>query len=139
MISLKGYWRGKRHCMNLSCEDIIKAFTGYQHLRDFAKKSSFGTWLIRIMINECLQQQKQQSRYRTVDAFITKDFEVYSLNNFGITVTKTPEQQALNRELGQVLQQAILNLPYNYAQVYIMREVEQMSVKETCECLQITE
>jgi RNA polymerase sigma factor (sigma-70 family) len=117
-------------------ESYIKA---YQHLRDFEKKSSFGTWLTRIMINECLQKQKRRSVSKTIDAFGMSNFETYPLNSFGITVNKTPEQHVLNRELRNVLQQAILSLPENYGQVYIMREVEEMSVKETSECLQITE
>ena len=52
---------------------------------------------------------------------------------------ETPEQYLLNRELKNVLEQAILKLPENYGQVYIMREIEQMNVKETSECLQISE
>jgi RNA polymerase sigma-70 factor (ECF subfamily) len=117
-------------------EAYVKA---YQHLQSFKQKSSFATWLTRIMINGCLQKQKKYSRYKTVDAFMLSNFEDYTLNSMSSSTNKTPEQNLLNRELSNVLQQAILSLPENYSQVYVMREVEQMSVKETSECLQISE
>ena len=43
-----------------------------------------------------------------------------------------------NKELKGILEQAILNLPENYSEVYIMRELEQMNVEETSKCLGIS-
>ena len=117
-------------------DTYIKAF---QHLAGFEKRSSFATWLTRIMINECLQKQKLQNRFTNLTASTPLNFKSYTLHTMGSQVNKTPEQYLLNRELKNVLEQAILKLPENYGQVYIMREIEQMNVKETSECLQISE
>src|SRR5215813_13954286 len=46
-------------------ETYIKA---YQHLANFERRSSFATWLTRIMINECLQKQKLQSRFENLES-----------------------------------------------------------------------
>jgi RNA polymerase sigma factor (sigma-70 family) len=115
-------------------ETYIKA---YQHLAGFERKSSLATWLTRIMINECLQKKKLQNRFQNFDASNPVNSNLYM--NMNSNDNKTPEQHLLNRELKHVLEKAILNLPENYAQVYMLREVEHLSVKETSECLQLSE
>ena len=35
----------------------------YEHLNQFKQQSSFSTWLIRIMINECLSRKKMNQRF----------------------------------------------------------------------------
>ena len=111
-------------------ETYVKA---YQHLHNFQYRSSLLSWLVRILINESLLKQKRQSRFKSIDGSVIVFDTDLTIEN------ETPEQSLLNRELKNVLEQAILELPADYSQVYIMREVEQMSVKETSDCLGISE
>lgn len=97
----------------------------YEHLHSFENKSSFGTWLTRIMLNECLQQKKKNQR------------KIQQTENK--TAMTTPAHMLINKELKAVLEGAIAQLPEKYRLVFVLREVEEMSVKETSEILDIEE
>ncbi len=117
-------------------EDAMQAayISAYEHLGKFQFKASFSTWLTRIMINECLQRIKK--RKRSVPVQEDMNNEIYQQLT---TDTETPMKKLLNSELKTVLQQAILALPEKYRTVFIMREMENMNVAETQECLDISE
>ncbi len=51
----------------------------------------------------------------------------------------TPANILVNKELNGALENAIGQLPEKYRLVFILREIEQMSIKETCEALDIEE
>jgi RNA polymerase sigma factor (sigma-70 family) len=55
------------------------------------------------------------------------------------TDTQTPFKKVLNSELKNILQEAIQKLPEKYRTVFIMREIENMNVAETQECLDLSE
>lgn len=98
----------------------------YQHLAAFQNKSSFGTWLTRIMINECLLQKKKAKYVRN---------KMPSPEN--TTVMRTPAQALLGKELNAILENAVAELPDKYRLVFVLRELEDLSVKETGEVLGI--
>lgn len=50
-----------------------------------------------------------------------------------------PENNAVNNELKIILEKAVDNLPDKYRTVFVMREIEGMSVSETSTCLNLTE
>jgi len=53
--------------------------------------------------------------------------------------TQTPAAKVLNSELKTILNDAICKLPEIYRTVFVMREIENMNVAETQECLDISE
>jgi RNA polymerase sigma factor (sigma-70 family) len=112
-------------------ETYIKA---YQHLCHFQQHSLLSTWLIKILINEALLKQKRQRRLQNFYNSIVPDGKLNYLSD----KTRSPEEYTFNNELKSVLEQAILDLPENYSEVYIMREIEQMNVEETSKCLCIS-
>jgi RNA polymerase sigma factor (sigma-70 family) len=104
----------------------------YENLGKFQFKSSFATWLTRILINECLLRLKKKKQSLLIN---TSDevSQQYSMH------TDTPYNKILNVELKKMLEKAIHQLPEKYRTVFIMREVENMSIAETQACLDITE
>jgi RNA polymerase sigma-70 factor (ECF subfamily) len=46
-------------------EDAMQTayINAYEHLDSFAERSSFGTWLTRIMLNECLARKKKKLKF----------------------------------------------------------------------------
>jgi RNA polymerase sigma-70 factor (ECF subfamily) len=103
----------------------------YEHLPRFEHRAAFGTWLTRIMINECLQFVKKRKH---ATAFERQ--KRYNMNNYE---EKTPDKVAINRELAQVLENALFELPEKYRLVFVMREMEDMSIAETTEALSLSE
>ena len=51
---------------------------------------------------------------------------------------RDPEEATFDRELGEVLEKAILKLPEDYPLIFMLRDVEGMTTDETAECLTLT-
>lgn len=113
----------------MEVEDMMQStyVKAYEHLSSFESRSSFITWLTRIMMNECL---KQKNKGRRLTLAGDRPFE-------RITNMKTPAQELINKELNAVLENAISGLPEKYRVVFILREVEDLSIKETAELLDL--
>jgi RNA polymerase sigma factor (sigma-70 family) len=113
---------------DVDVEDMMQNtyLKAYEHLNEFEQKSLLGTWLTRIMINECLLQKKKNQR------FDTESTESYSDSRIDI---QTPENILVSKELGLRLEEAINKLPEQYRLVFILREIENLSVRETGEAL----
>ena len=110
----------------------IKAF---ENLKKFEYKSAFSTWLIRILINECLLRTKNRNRSLSMN----DDMIEIELHRRAVENAQTPLASVVNAELKGVLEKAICQLPEKYKTVFVMRELENMSVAETQECLNISE
>jgi len=104
----------------------IKAF---EHLHAFERRSSFATWLTRIMINECKAQLLKMNRTR----------EEMNKPTHSQAMPATPDHVLVNKELGHALEHAISNLPEKYRLVFMLREIEGVSIKETAEILDLEE
>ena len=110
----------------------IKAF---ENLEKFEHRSAFSTWLTRILINECLLRRKKRNQSITMnDDMIENEIHQHSIDK-----VQTPLTSVLNLELKTILEKAICQLPDKYRSVFIMRELENMSIAETQECLELSE
>ncbi len=125
----RGYLNDEAEIEDCMQEAYIK---GYQNLVKFEKRSQFSTWITRILINECLQRLKKKQRVLTYDNEETADLMNY-------TDKRNPETVSLNKELRSLLETTIDQLPEKYRTIFIMREVEKMSINQTCEALEISE
>jgi RNA polymerase sigma factor (sigma-70 family) len=114
----------------METEDAMQTayINAYEHLADFEHRASFGTWLTRIMLNQCLEQKRKRKLVFTNLA-----------QSDNIMNTKTPVSELVNKELSNILEQAIDQLPEKYRLVFVLREIETMSVRETSEALNIEE
>lgn len=110
-------------------EDMMQNayINAYEHLSGFEQRSQFGTWLTRIMLNLCFAHKRKRQALSSTD----------QPSNY-IHMT-TPENVLVNKELSKVLEQAIEKLPEKYRLVFVLREIEQLSVRETSELLHIHE
>ncbi len=117
-------------------EDIMQVayINAYENLGKFAFKASFSTWLTRILINESLLRLKKRGRSISMNDEIM-DREIFQ----HITDVQTPVAKMLNTELKVALEEAIRRLPEKYRTIFIMREIEDMNIAETKECLDISE
>lgn len=118
-------------------EDVMQVayIKAYENLGKFEFKSSFSTWITRILINESLLRVKKGKQSVTMNHGILHN-EFYQQQT---SENETPLKKVLNTELRGILEEAILQLPEKYRTVFIMREVENMSVAETQECLKLSE
>lgn len=102
---------------------------GFQHLADFAGRSRFSTWLTRIALNEALARRRRAQPDAPGDDVMEHLPDPRS----------SPEQRASDHELRSVLQVAIDRLPEHFRTVFVLREVQGLSVAETAESLDLKE
>jgi RNA polymerase sigma-70 factor (ECF subfamily) len=111
-------------------ETYIKA---YQHLKQFEGKSQFSTWITRILINQANHSLNKEKRVK--NHIVTSSEDIPDIKP---SSEPTPDQNLMNDEMKKYLEQAIDELPETLRSVYIMREVEGLSVNETSEALSIS-
>lgn len=109
-------------------EDAMQTayINAYLNLSKFEGRSAFATWLTRIMLNQCYEQQRRSALARST---------VGSADN--LIDMETPDRELGNKELTRLLENAVEQLPEKYRLVFVLREVEELSVRETSEVLDI--
>jgi RNA polymerase sigma-70 factor (ECF subfamily) len=101
----------------------------YSHLRQFAGRASFATWLTRIAIHEALARKRYRARHTALD-------EHASALPAG---TRPPEQELGARQVATALEAAIDALPAHYRMAFVLRDLEGLSTVETAACLEVPE
>ena len=111
----------------------------YRHAADFRGASQPGTWLTRIVINHALMRARRQKRERVVIPFAAPDVGGEPLADAVMTDSRSesPATATLRAEVRRILERRIDELPLSFRTVFVMREIEDMSVEETAACLAI--
>jgi len=118
-------------------ETYIKAF---RSLPDFEGRSSLTTWLYRIAVNEALMMvRKRRPQTVSIEENSTFDAEAESESMQIVDFCCLPEGEFLSSESRRFLDQAIQNLPETLRVVFVMRDVEGLSIQETAEVLDLSE
>jgi RNA polymerase sigma-70 factor (ECF subfamily) len=122
-------------------EDIIQEayINAYEHLPRFEKRSAFSTWLIRILINEALARVKHRRRFASMTSAGPEDHDVVPEQMARVANKEIPTEKLMNAELKTILEHSVDRLPEKYKSVFVMREIEGMSVAETSDSLDISE
>ena len=128
----KSYGFGHDDVEDLMQETYINVFV---NLKKFESRSSFKTWIVRIMLNNCYHKKvKLKHQEQSIN-------DVMENNNFLSFSNGNEETRDVlqNTELKEVIEAAIHRIPENYRLVFTLRELNGMSVHETSEALNITE
>ncbi|NMH86655.1 sigma-70 family RNA polymerase sigma factor [Flavivirga algicola] len=120
---IKSYINDETLIKDIMQDTYIRA---YEKLHQFNGKSQFSTWLIRIGINEALRELRFNQVKKTAKSFIEDKKEM------------SPEKAIIQKEAKWILEQTIESLPEKYRVVYMLSEVENMSMKEISDCLDLS-
>jgi RNA polymerase sigma-70 factor, ECF subfamily len=116
-------------------EAYVLAFT---NLSKFRAESSLATWLTRITLNEALGRLRR--RRPTVD-LSTLDLPTgdgAQVIPFPTMISsEDPERNAAQREIRGLIERAVDELPEIFRVVFVMRDVEDMSIEETAAFLSL--
>jgi RNA polymerase sigma-70 factor, ECF subfamily len=119
-------------------EAILKAFT---HLQQFRGESRFSTWLIQITVNEARMRQRKQHANLfepLADAREENAQEAdYSPRDFA-DWREIPSEALEKSEFRMILAKALASLGQKYREVFLLRDVEHMSIEETARALRIS-
>ncbi|MGH7745022.1 MAG: sigma-70 family RNA polymerase sigma factor [Candidatus Dormibacteria bacterium] len=114
-------------------EAFLKAF---KHLAQFRSESRFSTWLIQIALNEA------RMRLRKEHADIVKPLEegedgMYVPKDF-TDWREIPSEALERKQVRDLLVQAMQSLAGKYREVFVLRDVQHMSIEETAQALGIS-
>lgn len=119
-------------------EDVLQNtyIKAYTRLYQFNLESQFSTWLIRIAINESLAELKKKGKVLHLN-----NYNQNMDNDFVLDIPDhkqlNPQEKMAQNETKQLLENAIDQLDIKYKTVYVMKEVEEMSLKEIATALDI--
>ena len=106
------------------------------HLDRFEGRSSFITWLSRVMINEAYTHLRRRRVFQPLDLNPEAgDRQQIQLASRALN----PEQDAIQQELRRILKAAVDSLPELYRAVFTAREITEASTAEAAVHLGITE
>jgi RNA polymerase sigma-70 factor (ECF subfamily) len=102
----------------------------------FEGRSSLSTWLTRIAINEALGRLRSARRRRTA----LENQGIAMLDRYRAALMQgsdpaAPDADLARDQLRRLLEQAIAGLPASFRSVFVLREIEGLSVEETAEAL----
>jgi RNA polymerase sigma factor, sigma-70 family len=118
-------------------EDLMQEshISAFQHLNSFAYRSSYKTWISKIMIHKCLYKLKYGYQAKETNEIFNENAQPMHTS----LSSSSTDAAVNNNELGKVLESCIQQLPLIYRSVFLLRELEGYSVIETAEMLGITE
>jgi RNA polymerase sigma-70 factor, ECF subfamily len=122
-------------------EDVLQGtfLNAWIHLPEFEGRSSLATWLYRIAANEALMLLRRKRPEFRLDDTETEDSPGDLTPTQVLDWSGLPEDQLLSGEAKQQVEAAIHLLPDLLRLVFILRDVEGLSIKETAEALELSE
>ncbi|GAB4446328.1 MAG: sigma-70 family RNA polymerase sigma factor [Anaerolineales bacterium] len=122
-------------------EDVLQNtfLNALTHIQNFEGRSSLATWLYRIAANEALMLIRRKKPEVNLEDVEGED-EAEDLRPAQIVDwSALPEDELLSGEGKKVLDAAVNQLPESLRIVFLLRDVEGLSIKETAEALNLTE
>jgi RNA polymerase sigma-70 factor (ECF subfamily) len=116
-------------------EAVLKAF---KNIRQFRAEAKFSTWLIQITVNEaCMRRRREhadilepiENRKDEEGSYTPRDFADWR---------EIPSEALERQEVREKLGEALRSLGQIYREVFVLRDMEQLSIEETAKALGIS-
>jgi RNA polymerase sigma-70 factor, ECF subfamily len=125
---------GNRHeAEDISQEAFIRA---YVNIHTFNQKRKFSTWLYRIATNLCIDRIRKKKPDYYLDAEV-KGTEGLTMYSQVAAEGQLPEEEVEEMELQAEIQRQILKLPDKYRSVIVLKYIEELSLQEISEILDL--
>ncbi|WP_341300911.1 RNA polymerase sigma factor SigW [Lysinibacillus sp. FSL H8-0500] len=121
----------KQESEDITQEAFVRA---YMNLHTFDQKRKFSTWLYRIATNLCIDRirKKKPDYYLDAEVAGTEGLDMYSQI---AADDQLPEEQLEQMELQDRIQYEIGRLPDKYRSVIVLKYIEELSLQEISEIL----
>jgi RNA polymerase sigma-70 factor (ECF subfamily) len=120
-------------------QDVVQEtfFKAFRKLDQFRETSRFSTWLIRIALNESFMKVRHLKSTRK---FLVDDdsFEIDNLPADLSQWVSNPEELCSASELREILRKSLDELNPRLKSVFVLRDIEELSISETAEILSLT-
>lgn len=113
-------------------------FSAFRSLGTFRGASRFSTWLISIALNEAKARLRRQASLRMVSLDDSATKEIPAFPALLRDWREIPSEAVERKEIRALLQRAVERLPEIYRDVFLLRDMEELSVSETAQLLNIS-
>ncbi len=119
-------------------EDLMQEtfINTYQSLSKLQNRSSFKTWIIKIMLHQCYHKSQKHSyqKERAIDILDNNKSQLMFLNNNH----SDPGKSFVNKELSHVIETTLSKLPEEYRMTFTLRQLTGLNVAETAALMNTT-
>jgi RNA polymerase sigma-70 factor (ECF subfamily) len=116
-------------------EAFLKAF---RNLAKFRGEAKFSTWLISITLNEAKSRLRSGKTVKLESLDEPPEGQEHISPALLRDWREIPSDALERKEIRQLLQQAIVELPLIYREIFVLRDVEELTVGESAVALGIT-
>jgi RNA polymerase sigma-70 factor (ECF subfamily) len=126
-------------------EDVTQQtfLSALENLNGFRAEASFATWLLRIATHAALKVIRKRKGLNTVSleesTEVSEGVDSIPHPEFIADWRQSPEQLVQRNETRRLLDEALTRLDEKYRLVFLLRDVEGLSVKETADALGLSE
>lgn len=106
----------------------------YKSLAKFEGRSSFKTWIIRIMLNNCYHKAQNMRSKKETSHEINDNAKPMFTNSNNDTA-----KMVRSRELKHLVEEALIQIPEDYRMVFSLREITGLKTAETASIMEISE
>jgi RNA polymerase sigma-70 factor, ECF subfamily len=108
-----------------------------EHLKEFREEASFRSWLLRIATNAALKVLRQRRSHPTVP--LQEETEASTPHpEFIAPWQEDPALLADRQEIRELLEEAMQQLDEKHRVVFVLRDMEELSIEETAAALQLS-
>ena len=116
-------------------EAILKAFA---NLRQFRAESKFSTWLIQIAVNEArMRRRKEHAEIMEPIGERQEEDGTYAPREFA-DWREIPSEALERTEVREVLLESLAALGSKYREVFVLRDIQHLSIEEVADALGIS-
>ena len=126
-------------------EDVTQQtfLSALEHLAEFRGDAGFATWLLRITTHAALKVIRKRQGLATVSLEAASEeadtYDTVPHPEYIADWKQSPEQLVGRNEIQRLLDEALASLDEKHRLVFLLRDVEGLSVKETAEALGLSE
>jgi RNA polymerase sigma-70 factor (ECF subfamily) len=127
--------RNEADAEEVAQEAVLKAF---KHIRQFRAEARFSTWLIQITVNEA-RMRKRKDHAHIMEAISDHRNEEgdYTPRDFA-DWREIPSETLERSEIREALTRALAAIGEKYQEVFVLRDVQHLTIEETAKTLNIS-
>jgi RNA polymerase sigma-70 factor, ECF subfamily len=127
--------RNEADAEDVAQDSILKAF---RHLSQFRGEAKFSTWLLQITVNEA-RMRKRRMTARTMESISdTQNDEGDYIPREFADWREIPSESLERKEVRTALVEALSSLGEKYRSVFVLRDIQHLSIDETAKVLDIS-
>ena len=119
-------------------EDVVQEtfLKALRNLRAFRAEARFSTWLVSIALNEARSSLRRRRAFESLDDGSEENHKIAPelLRDW----REVPSEVLERLEIRKLLMEAVTELPMIYREVFLLREIEELSISESAQALSIS-